>query len=62
MRKTVPEDSFFDHLMQTHWYKETVDLYFNSEYKLKYEAIMKGFKKCGIVKEQNGLMFTTVKP
>ena len=62
MRKTVPEDSLFDHLMQTHWFKETVDLYFNSEYRLKYDAIMKDFKKRGIVKEQNGLMFTTVRP
>ena len=61
MRKTVDQDSFFDDLMQTQWYKQTTDLYFNSEYKLKYESIMKDFRKRGIVKEQNGKLFTTVK-
>jgi glyoxylase-like metal-dependent hydrolase (beta-lactamase superfamily II) len=62
MRKTVDNDSFFDDLMQTHWYPETVDLYFNSEYRLKFEAIMKDFRKRGIIKEKHGHIFTTVKP
>jgi hypothetical protein len=62
MRKTVDNDSFFDDLMQTHWYKETVDLYFNAEYQATYEAIMKDFRKRGIVKTQNGIMSTTVRP
>ncbi|MEJ2726915.1 MAG: MBL fold metallo-hydrolase [Deltaproteobacteria bacterium] len=62
MRKAVSNGSFFDDLMQTHWYKETVDLYFNGEYQTKYEAIMKDFRKRGIVKEQDGKIFTTVKP
>ena len=62
MRKTVNKDSFFDDLMHTHWYKETLDLYFNSEYKPKYEAIMKDFQKRGIVKEKQGKIFTIVKP
>ena len=48
--------------MQTHWFKETVDLYFNGEYQANYEAIMKDFRKRGIVKEQNGQLFTAVKP
>jgi hydroxyacylglutathione hydrolase len=62
MCKTVANDSFFDDLMQTHWYKETVDLYFNGEYQAKYEAIMKDFRKRGIIKEKHGKIFTTVKP
>jgi glyoxylase-like metal-dependent hydrolase (beta-lactamase superfamily II) len=62
MRKTVDNCSFFDDLMLTHWYKETIDLYFNGEYQTKYEAIMKDFRKRGIVKEQNGKILTTVKP
>ncbi len=62
MRKTVEADTFFDDLMQTHWYKETVDLYFNAEYGPIYNAIMKDFRKRGIVKTRKGHMFTTIKP
>ena len=62
MRKTVDKGSFFDDLMRTHWYKETVDLYFNGEYRAEYEAIMQDFRKRGIVKEQHDKIFTTVKP
>ena len=62
MHKIVDRDSFFEHLMQTHWFKVTVDLYFNGEYQANYEAIMKDFRKRGIVKEQNGQLFTAVKP
>ena len=62
MRKSVNNDSFFNDLMQTHWYKETVDLYFNGEYRLKYDAIMKNFRKRRIVKEKNGQLYTTIKP
>jgi hypothetical protein len=62
MRKTVDEETFFDHLMQTHWFKETIDLYLNSEYRLKYDAIMQDFRKRGTVKGQGGQIYTTVKP
>jgi glyoxylase-like metal-dependent hydrolase (beta-lactamase superfamily II) len=61
MRKTVAEDLFFNDLMQTRWYKETVDLYFNAEYQTIYDAIMNDFQKRGIVKTQNGQMSTTIK-
>ncbi|MFH0958871.1 MAG: hypothetical protein V1897_09230, partial [Pseudomonadota bacterium] len=37
MKKGVEEASFFDHLMTTHWYCETVDLYFGGKYRFKYE-------------------------
>ena len=62
MRKTVPNDSFFDDLMQTHWYRETVDLYFNGEYRAKYETITKDFRKRGIIREKHGQIFTIVRP
>ncbi len=62
MRKTVEVDLFFDDLMQTRWYRETIDLYFTAEYRPTYDAIMKDFHKRGIVKTQNGSMFTTIKP
>lgn len=62
MRKTVDSDLFFDDLMQTHWYKETVDLYFDGDYRAKYDSIMKDFSKRGIVKVKDGKISTTVKP
>lgn len=30
--------------MQTHWYRETVDLYFNGRYEAKYEEILHKLK------------------
>ena len=62
MRKTVHQDSFFEHLMETFWFKETVDLYFDSDYRLKYDAIMKDFRKRGILKEEKGQVYTVIKP
>ncbi|MDI6775969.1 MAG: MBL fold metallo-hydrolase [Syntrophales bacterium] len=62
MKKTLKENSFFLYLMDTYWFKETVDLYFNSEYESKYNEIMNTFLKKGIIKRENGNLFTTVKP
>jgi glyoxylase-like metal-dependent hydrolase (beta-lactamase superfamily II) len=62
MKKTVAESSFFQQLMSTYWFKETVDLYFDCEYELKYAEVMKGFLQRGIVKRENGTLFTTIKP
>ncbi len=62
MRKMVAADAFFDDLMQTHWYKETIDLYFNAEYRPIYDTIMTDFSKRGIVIMQNGHVHTTIKP
>jgi hypothetical protein len=62
MHKTFPENLFFDHLMKTWWFKETVDLYFDKAYKTKYSQILDGFLERGIVKQKEGLLFTKVKP
>ncbi len=62
MKRTVAQDEFYGQLMQTHWFKETVDLYFNGDYEAKYNEIMQSFIKRGIVKVDNGNLYTTVKP
>jgi hypothetical protein len=62
MRKGFNQDLFFDHLMQSHWYKETVDLYFNGDYRGMYDRVMGDFINRGIVKAKNGKLVTTVKP
>lgn len=62
MKKTIHADRFFLYLMDTAWYKETVDLYFKSEYEKKYNEIMNNFLERGIVKLKNDHFSTTVKP
>jgi glyoxylase-like metal-dependent hydrolase (beta-lactamase superfamily II) len=62
MKRRVEEASFFDLLMTTNWYPETVDLYFDGKYRPKYDEIMKGFSRRGIIKIRDGELFTTVKP
>lgn len=62
MKKTIKETEFFPYLMDTYWFKETVDLYFNGAYEMKYDEIMKSFLKRGIVKQKQGSLLTSVKP
>jgi len=62
MKKTIKENDFFPYLMDTFWFKETVDLYFKSEYETKYDEIMNNFFDRGVVKRENGNLLTTVKP
>jgi hypothetical protein len=61
MRPGVQKDMFFSRLMETHWFRETIDLYGGGEYAGTYQEIMNGFMKRGIVGEENGRLFTTVK-
>ena len=62
MQGFVEQETFFDQLMKTHWFKETVDLYFSGEYNVKYNEIMQNFIKREIVMQENGKLYTTVKP
>lgn len=62
MYKTVQADTFFDHLMGTWWFKETVDLYFEKAYETKYRQILGSFLERGIVNQKDRRYSTTVKP
>jgi glyoxylase-like metal-dependent hydrolase (beta-lactamase superfamily II) len=62
MKKTIKESDFFPYLMNTYWFKETVDLYFSGEYEMKYDEIMNTFLERDVVKRKSGSFFTTVKP
>ncbi|MDI6686979.1 MAG: hypothetical protein QME06_02040 [Desulfobacterales bacterium] len=62
MKKTIKEKAFFLYLMDTYWFKETVDLYFNGEYERKYNEIMNTFLGRGVIKLENRDLFTTIKP
>jgi hydroxyacylglutathione hydrolase len=62
MHGQVDEEKFFDHLMGTYWFKETIDLFFNSEYRQKYDEVKSDFLRRDIVRRKDGRLFTTVKP
>jgi len=62
IKKTIKESDFFPYLMGTYWFKETVDLYFNNEYEIKYNEVMNGFFGRKVIKRENGNLFTTIKP
>jgi glyoxylase-like metal-dependent hydrolase (beta-lactamase superfamily II) len=62
MKKNVPAETLFGYLMDTCWFKETVDLYFRGRYEAKYEEVLNSFLRRSIVISENGNLFTTVKP
>jgi hydroxyacylglutathione hydrolase len=62
MKRAVNTEAFYSYLTGTIWFKETVDLYFNGEYHLKYNEIINGFIERGIVRHANGNLVTVVKP
>jgi glyoxylase-like metal-dependent hydrolase (beta-lactamase superfamily II) len=62
MKKGVKENSFFSYLMTTHWFRETVDHYFNREYEIKYNELIDGFVRKGLIVQKKGRLFTTVLP
>jgi len=62
MHRQVDEETFFDHLMGTHWFKETIDFFFKSEYRQTYEEVMRNFLRRDIVRRKDGKLFTTVEP
>lgn len=61
IKKTISENELFPYLMTTHWFKETVDFYFNSDYETKYREVMRAFFSKGIVKKKDGYLYTIVK-
>ena len=62
MRQTIAENEFYALLMETIWFRETVDHYFDGEYELKYNEILQHFIDRGIIKRRHGKFITVVKP
>ena len=62
MRKAVPSDDFFDQLMMTRWYQETVDLYFDGADRAKYDEIIGSFLHRGVIRRRQDHFVTTVPP
>jgi len=62
MKKFMNEQDLFPYLMETVWFKETVDLYFNSEYEIIYQQIMDAFIQNKVVRIENNRFFTLITP
>ncbi|MFW6147194.1 MAG: MBL fold metallo-hydrolase [Thermodesulfobacteriota bacterium] len=58
----VKEETFFEHLTETYWFSETIDLFFNSDYQDKYKEVMNDFFCRDIVRRKNGMLCTTINP
>lgn len=61
IKNPIGKEEFFFYLMGTDWFKETVDLYFNGDYEAKYNEIINGLLKRGVIKQNNGNLFATIK-
>jgi hydroxyacylglutathione hydrolase len=62
MKNGIDEETFFQYLLTTPWFPETVDYYFNGECERKFTEIVKDLSLRGIIKTDRQKIFTTVKP
>ena len=61
-RGFVEEARYFDQLMDTFWFRETIDMYFNGEYRAKYDEVMKGLFDKDLVRRKGSDIYSSVKP
>ena len=62
MRPSFPEVSFFDYLMTTHWFPETVDFYFGGGYKATYDWMLNELIQRKIIVRDCGGLLARVPP
>ncbi len=62
MKRRVAIDTFFDQLMQTDWFPDTVDRYFSSGYRSIYDQVITEFHQRHIIKINGHDWVTTVRP
>jgi hydroxyacylglutathione hydrolase len=62
MQGSVVEARFFEQLMGTFWFRETVDMYFSGEYEAKYDEVMKGLFNRDLVRRRGSRIYSSVKP
>ncbi|MCK5553614.1 MAG: hypothetical protein KAJ09_10755, partial [Deltaproteobacteria bacterium] len=61
MKRGFPVDEFFDYLMKTYWYRETVDLFFEGRYERAFRETMESLIQKGVVLIEGGKYLSTVK-
>jgi hydroxyacylglutathione hydrolase len=62
MKRRVAEDRFLSLLISTHWFVETVEHYFEGDYRGTYQKTVEELVERGIIIRSHGWMSTTVKP
>lgn len=62
MKKRIAVRMFFDNLMQTAWYPETVDEYLEGEYALVFERVITSLSNRKLIHQTRGHWETAVKP
>jgi len=62
LMRSVPEASFFEILTGANWFRETVDLYFDGNYEEKYNKLINSFITRGVIRQEGGKLYTTVRP
>jgi hypothetical protein len=62
MKRRVAIDTFFDQLMQTDWFPDTVDRYFSRDYRSIYDQVITEFHQRQIIKINGHDWVTTVRP
>lgn len=61
MKPGFTYEGFFDYLMMTHWYLETVDLYFRKQYRPVYQDVMEELIGKGLVSKDKDRLMSTLK-
>jgi glyoxylase-like metal-dependent hydrolase (beta-lactamase superfamily II) len=62
MKQAVEADRFFELLMNTQWYRETVDFYFDGAYRATYEEVVERLVRRKVMCRSGGEYTTTVPP
>jgi glyoxylase-like metal-dependent hydrolase (beta-lactamase superfamily II) len=62
MHRHIEAEAFFDQLMKTIWFPETVDFYFEGAYRRKYDEIVEALLQKGAVQQIDGHLTTPVPP
>lgn len=62
MKGRIPRAGFFDHLMATTWFPDTVERYFDGQARAVYDEIMAEFERRDIVRRDGRCWITTVRP
>ena len=62
MKNGFPEEKFYPYLKSTHWYPETVDLFFGGQCEAVYREVVEQLVERGAVYRDDGMLKTGVKP
>ncbi len=60
MKKGFPVNEFFDYLMGTYWFRETIDLFFEGRYERTFVQTMESLTQKGVVHIEGKRYLTSV--